>query len=459
MKKFFKYLFLVLAGVLLTGITYLAFTFPPIMSGMAAKTMCSCVYVLGRSPESVIEKELTVVPGLGRAKIQFIDSLSVTATVLWSTKKAIYRKGLGCTMLAERSEEAVRSQKINLARLPAIDQDSLPWPMGNILSDTLLPGVDYSKIRQAIDEAFIETNPKRPLNTLAVIILYNGQIVGEKYAEGFDVSSKLIGWSMTKSITNALVGTLVKDGKLSLDEPSPVAEWRNDDRKNITLNNLMQGSSGLEWNESYFLPGDFHNMFTHSDDKGGYAASKKLQYKPNEVFEYSSGTANLISKITRQTIGDSLYYRYPYENFFYKIGMYHALLEPDASGTFVGSSYGYASARDWARFGLLFLNDGVWNGKRILPEGWVKYSSTPAAAAPIGQYGALWWLNAGAKNNPEKSYHPELSHDEYAAEGFEGQMVMIIPSKKLVVVRLGVSHHGSGVISLTEKIIAALPER
>ena len=99
------------------------------------------------------------------------------------------------------------------------------------------------------------------------------------------------------------------------------------------------------------------------------------------------------------------------------------------------------------------------NGKRILPEGWVKYSSTPAPAAPIGQYGALWWLNAGAKNNPEKSYHPELSHDEYAAEGFEGQMVMIIPSKKLVVVRSGVSHHGSGVISLTEKIIAALPER
>ena len=274
MKKFFKYLFLVLAGVLLTGITYLAFTFPPIMSGMAAKAMCSCVYVLGRSPESVIEKELAVVPGLGRAKIQFIDSLSVTATVLWSTKKAIYRKGLGCTMLAERSEEDVRSQKINLARLPAIDQDSLAWPMGNILSDTLLPGVDYSKIRQAIDEAFIETNPKRPLNTLAVIILYNGQIVGEKYAEGFDVSSKLIGWSMTKSITNALVGTHVKDGKISLDEPSPVAEWRNDDRKNITLNNLMQGSSGLEWNESYFLPGDFHNMFTHSDDKGGYAASK-----------------------------------------------------------------------------------------------------------------------------------------------------------------------------------------
>ena len=458
MKRFFKYILLFLAGVLLTLITYMVITFPSIMAGMAAKTMCSCVYVMGRSPESVIEKELTVVPGLGRAKIEFIDSLSVTATVLWSTKKAIYRRGLGCTMLAERSESDVRNQKIKLASAPKVNQDSMKWPAGNVLSDSVLPGVDYSKIHQAIDEAFIDATPSRPLNTLAVVIVYNGQIVGEKYAEGIHLNSKLIGWSMTKSVTNALVGTLVKDGKLDLNGSASVAEWKNDDRKNITLNNLMQGSSGLEWNESYFLPGDFHNMFTHSDDKGGYAASKKPRYKPNEVFKYSSGTANLISKIIRHTVGDSLYYRYPYENFFYRIGMYHALLEPDASGTFVGSSYGYASARDWARFGLLFMNDGVWNGERILPEGWVKYSSTPMPAAPIGQYGALWWLNAGAKNNPGKSYHPELPHDEYAAEGFEGQMVMIIPSRKLVVVRLGISHHQSGIIPLVQKIIRVLPE-
>ena len=126
--------------------------------------------------------------------------------------------------------------------------------------------------------------------------------------------------------------------------------------------------------------------------------------------------------------------------------MYHTLLEPDASGTFVGSSYGYASARDWARFGLLFLNDGVWNGEQILPEGWVKYSTTPAPAAPIGQYGAHWWLNAGAKDHPEKSYHPGLPHDEFVAEGFEDQYIFIIPSQKLVVVRLGVSHQPTALI-------------
>ncbi len=185
---------------------------------------------------------------------------------------------------------------------------------------------------------------------------------------------------------------------------------------------------------------------------------EKTKSKPNKFFEYSSGTANLLSKIIRQSLGDSLYYRFPYERLFYKIGMYHTLLEPDASGTFVGSSCGYGSARDWARFGLLYLNDGVWNGERILPEGWVKYSSTPVPAAPIGQYGAQFWLNAGAKDNYEKSYHPGIPHDEFGAEGFEEQSVFIIPSQKLVVVRLGISHHGFDIVGLTQKIMSALPE-
>ncbi|MEJ0057533.1 MAG: serine hydrolase, partial [Bacteroidota bacterium] len=457
MKKFFKYLFTLIGCILLVGIIYLSVTFPPIMSGMAAKTMCSCVYALGRTPESVIEKELSVFPGLGSAKIEFTDSSTVTAKIFWSTGKAIYRPGLGCTLLAGKSGETVRNQDFIVA-VPPTNQDSLLWPMGNILPDTVLPGVNYEAVKQVIDSAFIDTNLEKPKNTLAVLAIYNGQIIGERYAEGFNVNSTLMGWSMTKSLTNALLGTLVKDGKLSIDQPAPVAEWQNDERKEITIRNLMQGSSGLEWNESYFLPGDFHNMFMHSDDKGGYAASKELEHKPNEFFEYSSGTSNLLSKIIRQTMNDSVYHRYPYEKLFYKIGMYHALLEPDASGTFVGSSYGYASARDWGRFGLLFLNDGIWNGERILPEGWAAYTATPAPAAPIGQYGAMFWLNAGAKGNPENSYHKGLPHDEYGAEGFEGQYVFIVPSKKLVVVRLGVSHHGDGIVPLTKKIIDALPE-
>jgi CubicO group peptidase (beta-lactamase class C family) len=456
LKRLLKYTLYLLVSLLTVVIIYLGFTFPPIMSGMAAKTMCSCVFVMGRTPESVKEKELSVFPGLSKADIQIEDSLSVTAKVLWSSKKAIYRKGLGCTLIAQRSEEQVRAQDIVPAIAPKIDQDTVRWPMGNMIPEAKLEGVDYEALRTALDGAFVDVDPAKPRNTLGVVVVYNGEIIGEKYASGFNHQSMLMGWSMTKSLTNAIMGTLVKRGQLDLNNPAPVAEWQNDERKNITLNDLMHASSGLEWNESYFLPGDFHNMFMHSDDKGGYAASKKAEFKPNEVFEYSSGTSNLLSKIIRQTVGDSVYHRYPYENLFYKIGMYHTLLEPDASGTFVGSSYGYATARDWARFGLLFLNDGVWNNERILPEGWVKYSSTPAPAAPIGQYGAQWWLNAGAPNDPSKSYHPGLPNEEYGAEGFEGQYVFIIPSKKLVVVRLGVSHTYDGKIELMQNVIAAV---
>ncbi len=233
-----------------------------------------------------------------------------------------------------------------------------------------------------------------------------------------------------------------------------------DDRKEITLNHLLQAISGLTWSESYFVPtSHFHNMFIRSDDKGAYAASLKLKYKPGEHFEYSSGTTNILSGIIRRTLGDSLYYRFPYERLFYKLGMNSMVMEPDASGTFVGSSYSFASARDWARFGLLYLNDGVWNGERILPEGWVKYTTTPAVPASIGQYGAQWWLNAGAADNAALRKYPDLPTDAYWADGFEEQYVMIIPSHKLVVVRLGISHHGFDFSGLVNSVIKSLPPK
>ena len=377
--------------------------------------------------------------------------------MLWKTSKAIYRKGLGCTLLAEQTEEAVRKQTPILAPSLVFNPDTTFWPTGNRIPDGNQSGVNYTMIEAAISDAFEETNPGKPKNTLAVVAVYKGQIVGEKYAEGVNVHSKLMGWSMTKSLTNALVGILVQDGKLFIEAPAPVDEWQEDDRRNITLNDLMHASSGLEWDEFHFGPGDFHTMFMSRDDKGAYAASKKLKYKIGEHWEYSSGTTNILCGIVRKEIGDDNYPRFAYERLFHKIGMADALVEPDASGTFVGSSYGYASARDWARFGLLFLNDGIWNGERILPEWWVKYSSTPAPAAPIGEYGAQFWLNAGAPEHPERSYHPGLPNEEFGMEGFEQQNVYIIPSKRLVLVRLGISHHGFDMTGLTQKIIAALP--
>jgi CubicO group peptidase (beta-lactamase class C family) len=457
MKRILPYVLYLIVGLILGAIVYLGITFPPILAGTAAKTMCSCVYVLGRTPESVRAKELTVVPGLSSSTVTFRDSSSVTAKFLWKSRTAIYRKGLGCTLLAERSEEKVRNQTPAMPGPLPFSADSVAWPLGDKNADTVMADVNYSAMAAALDTAFAETNPEKPKNTLAVLVVYNGQIVAERYAPGVTQYSKLMGWSMTKSLTNALIGRLVLAGKLKTEEPAPVPEWQSDDRKNITLNNLMQASSGLEWNESYFTPGLFHNMFMNSDDKGAYAASQELKYPIGTQFEYSSGTTNILSRIVRQTMGDENYPAQAYESFFHKIGMHHTLIELDASGTFVGSSYGYASARDWARFGLLYLNDGMLNGERILPEGWVAYSSTPAPAAPRGEYGAQFWLNAGEKGNPDNCYHPGVPNDEFGCEGFEEQNVFIIPSKKLVLVRLGISHHGFDIEGLTRQVIAALP--
>ncbi len=460
MKKFIKLFFILIGSILLVGLTYVAVTFPPVMAGMVSKTVCSCVYISGRTVASVKEKELQVFPGLSSAGVEMNTSDStVVATILWTRSKAIFRKGLGCTLLSERSEEEVRNQQFILASAPNVNQDSLLWPNGNLKSDSLLANVEYDAIDKALAEAFVDIDSTKPANTLGVIVLYDGQIVGEKYAQGFNQNSKLMGWSMTKSITNALIGILVKDEKLKTEEPAPVSEWKDDDRKQITLNNLLQASSGLEWSESYFVPtSDFHNMFIKSDDKGLYAANRKLKSPPNTVFQYSSGTTNILSRMIRQQIGDSAYHIFPYERLFYKIGMNNTILEPDASGTYVGSSYCYATARDWARFGLLYLNDGVWNNERILPEGWVKYTTTPASSTEIGEYGAQWWLNAGMKSNSSIRKYPELPADAYWADGFEEQYVMIIPSKKLVIARLGVSHHGFDFTKMATGILKALPE-
>lgn len=461
MKKFFRYFFLALAAILIIVLLVVAITFPPVMAGMGAKTMCSCVYVTGRTPESVRQKELQVFPGLAGSDIVLnnVDS-TVTATIFWKTSKAIYRKGVGCTLLSQETEEAVRHQKLSIAGPPALQQDSLAWPSGNILTDSVVAGVDYDAINHAIDQAFADKDPKGPVFTHAVIAVYDGKIVGEQYAEGFNRDSRLMGWSMTKTITNALIGILVKQGKLNVDAPAPVAEWQNDERKAITLNNLLQASSGLKWSESYFTPwADFHQMFIHSDDKAAYAAARPLKHEPGTFFQYSSGTTNILSRIIRKTTGDDQYYRFPYEQLFYKISMNRAMIEADASGTFVASSYSYASARDWARFGLLYLNDGVWNGERILPEGWVKYSTTPAPAAPLREYGAQIWLNLGDPKDPTKVDRPGLPNETILFDGFERNYVVIIPSKKLVVVRLGVTHNSNfSLPDLVNGVIQGLPQ-
>jgi CubicO group peptidase (beta-lactamase class C family) len=460
MKKILKVFSYSLLTLLLTGVVLFIIFYAPIMAGMAAKTMCSCVYVTGRTPESVVREEFDVFPGLSKASITFTDDSTVTASILFRSKKAIYRKGVGCVLLAEADENTVRSQNIITAGPAPYDPDTVAWPMGDVLAPPTDYGINQELLLKAVDGAFADADPENPIFTHAVVVVHNGDIVAEKYAEGFDKNSRLMGWSMTKSITNALMGILVHDEKISLNDFAPIGSWQSDDRKNIRIEHLMQATSGLTWEEDYFNPfGDFHQMFIYSDDKGGFATSKKLAYQPGEHFQYSSGSTNILSRIIRLTLGDSLYYRFPYERLFYKTGMLHAIMEPDASGTFVGSSYSYASARDWARFGLLYLNDGFSNGERILPEGWVEFSTTPSKAALKQEYGAQIWLNYGERGNPANVEYPGLPNEAIIFDGFEKNFVVIIPSKDLVIVRLGVTHNSNfSLANLVNGVIASLPK-
>ena len=273
---------------------------------------------------------------------------------------------------------------------------------------------------------------ERSTGTRAVVVVYHGQIVAERYAPGFDRHTRLTGWSMTKGITNALVGILVNEGKLNIYQPAPVEAWQEDQRSRITMADLLHMESGFRWWEFYGGPSDATRMLFKEKDMGDYAMRSAIRNPPGKVFNYSSGTANILSAIIRKTVTDSDYYRFPYEQLFYKTGMYSAILEPDAGGTFVGSSYCYATARDWARFGLLYLQDGVWNGHRILPKGWVDFTRRGDSATG-NSYGALWWLNGGLR-------HPKLPADCYSCEGYEGQYIWVIPSKDLVVVRMACEH-------------------
>ena len=297
-------------------------------------------------------------------------------------------------------------------------------------------------MQSAIENVFTERDTILPVRTRAVVVIYKGQLIAEHYAEGFSANTKLAGWSMTKTVTGALTGILVKQNKLNIDSPAPVPEWRdvNDPRHAITITNLLQQRSGLDFEEIYSKASDATRMLYEKADMGAFTASHVLKNKPGSVFYYSSGNSNIISRIIRSTLGDSVYYRFPYEQLFFKLGMYSAVMEPDASGTFVGSSYMYATARDWARFGLLYLNDGVFNKERILPEGWVKRSTTPASAKLPG-YGFQIWLNAGT-DTAEKKFR-DAPADMFYADGFESQLIFIIPSKNLVVVRLGLTQHNN----------------
>ncbi len=428
MRKLLKILGILIILIFLLIAGLLMFTpVPKIITGMAAKRVCSCHFLAGRSPESVMANENNY-SFVKYAKVKIDKATeSVTAKVLGvGAVTAGYREGLGCSILTddfplEKLDDIEYKPVENPVIAPDIfaGQDTLPEPK-------------YDK--QALDE-IVNKAFKSEKKTRAVVVVKDGYIIGEKYSEGLDRNSLLSGWSMTKSITSTLAGIMVEKGMIDINQPVNIPEWKKDERSAITWNNLLQMSSGLNWSENYAWISDVTKMLTMEDDIYDLAIQSPIETKPDEKFYYSSGTTNIVAGLQRREFANiNDYWQFPYKELFYKMGMSSAIMEPDASGTFVGSSYCMATARDWAKYGLLYLNDGIWEGERILPEGWAKYTATPASKSE-GIYGAFFWLNVGGQ-------YPDAPRDAYGAQGFQGQYVYIIPSKNMVVVRLGLSGYG-----------------
>ncbi|MGB7295119.1 MAG: serine hydrolase [Candidatus Aminicenantales bacterium] len=436
--------------------------------GWKAQILCSGVFVSGREEGAVRKEDVAVHPLLNfiGAKVDYAKK-EVRASFLGLIKnRAIYHPDLGSILLSGTSEETVRSRPVDIPDPRPADPEAVPWPTGDLIpEDPRLPDIDSELLDKAVDEAFAEPDPNNPRRTRAVLVVHDGRLVAERYAPGITRDRPLIGWSMTKSVTSALVGILIGQGKLSLRTPAPVPEWQgpDDPRRRITLEQLLWMSSGLSFSETYAEKpvSDVQIMLFTRPDIAAYAASLPLEADPGTKWHYSSGTANIIGRIMRSAFTDERdYSAFPRRELFNRTGMRSAVFETDASGTFNCGAFLFASARDWARLGLLYLNDGVWEGERIFPEGWVDYSTAPAPTAKNGEYGAQIWLNRGPAGNPAARPFPDLPQDLCYFEGYQGQFVGIVPSRRLVVVRLGMQIRGEWdkIESLTG-ILRALPDQ
>ena len=433
---------------------------PPVgfNSGYAAKMLCSTVFVSHRAADVALKEDLVLA-----APVPYRVDSATRSVVAWipgvESRRAVYRGKLGCVLRPDSSLGPVGWPLRTIGPAPV---STALWPAGERIDTTnVAAGVDAARLRAALDSAFAEPTSANPRRTRGVVIVWKGRIVAERYAPGYDTSTPQLGWSMTKSVTNALVGILVARGKLAVDRPAAVPEWKaaGDPRSRIRLDDLMRMSSGLAFDETYSLgPSDVVKDLFLAPDAGAYAAAKPLADSIGTKWSYSSGTTNIISRLVRHTIGnDAAYHDFPRRALFGRLGMTTAVLEPDPSGTFVGSSYMYASARDWARFGQLYLNDGVWNGVRILPEGWVRYSTTPSPADSTGGYGAQVWVNGVGRSGVRP--HPRLPGDAFFFLGHDQQNVAVIPSRSLVVVRLGYTPARAWDLDgFVERVLTAIPE-
>ena len=424
MMKVFKRTLLLVITILFLVVIY---NYPKLnmLAGYSAKNTASSVFLANRTLNftDVNDNDFTPI-NLASDDINKEKKSAISSAFGLLSREAIYRKGLGSVLILDKKDKTEKYLVPN--RLDP--NNSIPYPYGNAKQqDTVFENVNYKKLKESVASVFHDTTKTR-----AVVVVYKDQIIAEKYADGFTKESKILGWSMTKSITGTLFGILQHQQKINVQNKAPIDEWKNDERKEITIHNLLQMNSGLEWDENYEEISDATRMLFLERDMTKVQAEKPLVGKPNETWNYSSGTTNLLSGILRKQFkSHQEYLDFWYNNLIDKIGMNSMTIEADLEGNYVGSSYAWATPKDWAKLGLLYLHNGVWNGEVLFDKNWVNYATKPTPTSN-GWYGAQIWLNAGKR-------YPDVPKNMYSFNGFQGQHVFILPDQEMVVVRMGLT--------------------
>ncbi len=429
----------VLAVLVVAGVALWLYLAPPALlrvgAGYSAKIVCSNLFIAGRDAEDVLAVDVQA-PGHPLLRLMEVDRTErrVRASLLglFAANEAVYRDGLGCAVAPEGEVS-----DLFLPNSAAAPSDApTPWPAEEHVES------DPEIARLLSDSAL--TGP----GMRAVVVVRNGKIAGEVYVQGFSPETPLLGWSMTKTVNAAIVGTLIRQGHLSLSDRALLPQWRGDERGEITLAQLLAMEDGLASNENYGAVTDVTRMLYLEPDMAAFAADAPLVAEPGTRFSYSSGSAVLISRFWMDRAGTpSAALAYPREALFDPLGMESAVMETDAKGTFVGSSYMYATARDWARFALFLLQDGVWGGERLLPEGFVARMSEPNATSE-GRYSMMqtWLAGRDAAGLPG---------DTFFLQGHDGQTIAVMPSRNIAVVRLGLTPRRDGyeVLRLVREVV------
>ena len=398
----------------------------------STKMVCSNVFLAGRQADEIMRDDVQA-PGNPLMRLMSVsvdrEQQTVSGGLLGfiGNGLAVHRPGTGCATVPDGDlarAASVVSQR-PLIPVPPADQ---PWPAGSATEpDTTL-------------QALVERGDLAGPGMRGIAVIHQGKLVAQSYGPGFSATTPLLGWSMTKSVTAALVGMQIDDGTLAMDR---TGFWPKDSggREAIRLSQLMAMDDGLLFNEGYGDVSDVTRMLYLEPDMAAYMLARPLAHEPGTFWNYSSGTTVMLSHIWQTAAGKQAL-ELPYTRLFAPLGMNSAIIEADARGTLVGSSYMYATAHDWARFGQFLLQDGVWNGQRLLPEGFVKTISSPSAASK-GEYGRgqIWrWGPQGSTpvgENPDGRFN--LPADTFWMRGHDGQTVAIVPSRQLVLVRLGLT--------------------